>query len=176
MSVVYYNFRHYNPINGQWLSRDPLGEAGGMNLYLHCLNNAISFNDHLGRVLPVLVYAGVTITLCDAAEVASILAATFCISNPECIKFMTDLANQLISTVSTMIETLQCIRCHFDNHGPHHSFIMPRWGCPPWKKCWMNHFQINCWWEGVSGSNFLEIRIPHGPCYKYRNANPDTTH
>ena len=30
--TVYYNYRHYNFLNGRWLARDPLEEFGGYNL------------------------------------------------------------------------------------------------------------------------------------------------
>ena len=31
--LVYYNYRYYSPELGRWLSRDPIGEWGGYNLY-----------------------------------------------------------------------------------------------------------------------------------------------
>jgi len=31
--LVYYNYRHYNPADGRWVGRDPIGESGGVNLY-----------------------------------------------------------------------------------------------------------------------------------------------
>ena len=31
--LSYYNWRHYDPVNGRWLSEDPIGEEGGVNLY-----------------------------------------------------------------------------------------------------------------------------------------------
>src|SRR6266487_1220596 len=31
---LYYGFRYYNPSTGRWLSRDPIAERGGPNLYL----------------------------------------------------------------------------------------------------------------------------------------------
>jgi RHS repeat-associated protein len=31
--LVYYNFRYYSPDLGRWLSRDPIEEEGGVNLY-----------------------------------------------------------------------------------------------------------------------------------------------
>jgi RHS repeat-associated protein len=46
--LVYYNFRYYNPQIGRWLSRDPLGEQGGVNLYAMVGNNPINLWDILG--------------------------------------------------------------------------------------------------------------------------------
>jgi hypothetical protein len=45
----YYGYRYYDPKDGRWLSRDPIGERGGLNLYGMCYNNALSFYDFLGR-------------------------------------------------------------------------------------------------------------------------------
>jgi hypothetical protein len=39
---------HYNPQLGRWLSRDPLGEAGGFNLYAYCGNDPVNGHDPLG--------------------------------------------------------------------------------------------------------------------------------
>lgn len=33
LELVYYNYRYYNPKNGRWITRDPIGEKGGNNLY-----------------------------------------------------------------------------------------------------------------------------------------------
>ena len=33
LDLVYYNFRHYSPDLGRFLSRDPIEEQGGLNLY-----------------------------------------------------------------------------------------------------------------------------------------------
>ena len=41
-------FRAYDPNTGRWLSRDPIGEAGGMNLYGYVGNSPFSFIDPLG--------------------------------------------------------------------------------------------------------------------------------
>ncbi len=40
--------RFYNPSVGKWMSRDPLGEAGGINLYGFVGNNPANFNDPFG--------------------------------------------------------------------------------------------------------------------------------
>jgi hypothetical protein len=39
---------HYNPRHGRWLSRDPIGEEGGFNLYAYCGNDPINRHDPLG--------------------------------------------------------------------------------------------------------------------------------
>jgi RHS repeat-associated protein len=43
-----YGFRYYNPLDGKWLSRDPLGENGGANLYAYVQNNGVDKGDILG--------------------------------------------------------------------------------------------------------------------------------
>lgn len=40
--------RVYNPALGRWLSRDPLGEVAGTNLYAYVDNNPISYSDPSG--------------------------------------------------------------------------------------------------------------------------------
>ena len=47
--LYYYGYRYYNPSTGRWLSRDPIGEAGGFHLYAFCDNNAIRYIDAYGR-------------------------------------------------------------------------------------------------------------------------------
>jgi len=46
--IIYYNYRYYNPAQGKWLSRDPIGERGGLNLYGFVGNNGINYWDKLG--------------------------------------------------------------------------------------------------------------------------------
>ncbi len=48
LDLIYYNYRHYSPILGRWLSRDPIEEQGGLNLYAFC-KNSFSNADILGK-------------------------------------------------------------------------------------------------------------------------------
>jgi len=47
-NLVYYNYRYYSPELGRWMSRDPIGIKGGLNVYAMTENNPISFFDRLG--------------------------------------------------------------------------------------------------------------------------------
>jgi hypothetical protein len=44
----YYRARYYNPALQRFISEDPLGFAGGINLYGYAYNNPLSFRDPLG--------------------------------------------------------------------------------------------------------------------------------
>ncbi|MCO5043847.1 MAG: RHS repeat-associated core domain-containing protein [Kiritimatiellae bacterium] len=46
----YYGFRFYSSEMGRWLSRDPLGERGGLNLHGFVRNDPIRYVDPLGLV------------------------------------------------------------------------------------------------------------------------------
>ena len=46
--VRYYGFRYYNPSTGRWLSRDPIEENGGENLYAFVSNDGINAFDPYG--------------------------------------------------------------------------------------------------------------------------------
>ena len=53
LGLVYYNYRHLNPHDGRWISRDPIAEQGDWNLVTYVSNSPISFYDELG-LLPSL--------------------------------------------------------------------------------------------------------------------------
>lgn len=48
LGLIYYNYRHYNPQDGRWISRDPIGEKGGVHLYGFVKNNPVSISEYLG--------------------------------------------------------------------------------------------------------------------------------
>ena len=49
-NLYYYSYRHYCPSIKKWLSQDPIGEQGGINLYNFVGNNSIDRIDLLGMV------------------------------------------------------------------------------------------------------------------------------
>ncbi|MDB6150627.1 MAG: hypothetical protein JWQ44_2075 [Chthoniobacter sp.] len=46
--LVYAKQRYYLPTTGRWLSRDPIGERGSLNLYGYVSNNSINLFDPFG--------------------------------------------------------------------------------------------------------------------------------
>ncbi len=46
--LYYYGHRYYDPCSLKWLSRDPLGEQGGLNLTAFCANDPLNHVDALG--------------------------------------------------------------------------------------------------------------------------------
>jgi RHS repeat-associated protein len=69
---LYYGYRFYNPSTGRWLSRDPIGEQGGKNLYGFVQNNPENLIDPHGKAgLPLIIGIGVGLLVCgDAAACA----------------------------------------------------------------------------------------------------------
>lgn len=47
--LLYYGYRYYSPSLGRWLSRDPIGEQGGLNLLTFCANGPINNADPRGE-------------------------------------------------------------------------------------------------------------------------------
>ena len=47
--LVYYGYRYYSPALGRWMSRDPIEEKGGLNLYGFVGNDGINYLDPLGN-------------------------------------------------------------------------------------------------------------------------------
>jgi RHS repeat-associated protein len=44
----YYGYRFYSPILGRWITRDPIEEKGGLNLYVFSNNSPLNFVDAKG--------------------------------------------------------------------------------------------------------------------------------
>lgn len=53
--LIDFGLRQYLPSNGRWLSRDPIGEMGGLNLYTFTLNSPPNYVDPDGRFIVPLV-------------------------------------------------------------------------------------------------------------------------
>jgi RHS repeat-associated protein len=67
--LVYYGYRYYSPNVGRWLSRDPMEELGGENLYVFVFNAPQDFVDALG----LLAVTPPTTTTAEDAEALALL-------------------------------------------------------------------------------------------------------
>ncbi|MDD4406250.1 MAG: RHS repeat-associated core domain-containing protein [Parabacteroides sp.] len=54
--LVYYGYRYYSPALGRWLSRDPIEERGGLNLYGFVNNDPVNKWDKLGLISDERMY------------------------------------------------------------------------------------------------------------------------
>ena len=52
--LYYYGYCYYSPSLMRWLTRDPIEEAGGVNLYAMCGNNAVAQIDSLGEAVKII--------------------------------------------------------------------------------------------------------------------------
>ena len=56
--LIYYNYRYYAPTIGRWISRDPIWENSGVNLYAMVSNHVINKSDYYGLILFLVPEAG----------------------------------------------------------------------------------------------------------------------
>ena len=66
--LLYYGYRFYDPITGRWLSRDPIEEEGGLNLYGFVRNDGVNFFDADGRITVTTVTEN-PVTKCGSSSV-----------------------------------------------------------------------------------------------------------
>lgn len=57
-ALSYYGYRYYSPVIGRWLSRDPIEESGGSNLYGFVANSPVDLVDLYGLVFRTLFFQG----------------------------------------------------------------------------------------------------------------------
>ena len=89
LDLVYYNYRHYSPTDGRWLSRDPTEEQGGRTLYAYAGNCPIGKRDILGEVVPAIAVgycAGISTYALYAAAAALGLSFCACLQSELCRK------------------------------------------------------------------------------------------
>ena len=105
-----YVFRYYAPDTGRWLSRDPIKELGGVNLYGFVGNDSINLIDFLG-------YSDQ-----PCCEGVSYDPATHCCNDEEVVELITDDAGR--KCCENVLETVELHSVPEGNHGKGaHSFV-----------------------------------------------------
>ena len=158
-----------------------------MNLYAYVGGGVLGSTDPSGLAAAVVVVGGVVISAAAAQAIAAsfgFLTITACMLDPACSKALRDAANEVAQGLDSLKETVKdlvrwtkdCrLRCKLSVHPPHHYFLTPTTTFPFIKKCWKNHFQLNCWLKGVPFSRF-EFRKSFGPCCKFLNCKGGIIH
>jgi RHS repeat-associated protein len=75
--LSYYGYRFYAPNLGRWMTRDPIGEAGGINLYGFVGNNPANFIDPDGDHPAWVVGTAVVLTGYFLWEIFSSIIPSF---------------------------------------------------------------------------------------------------
>jgi hypothetical protein len=158
----------YNPSTGRWLSRDPIGEEGGINLYGFVHNNPTDNLDADGlRIYITCPKCGRSRPAgynCSCGEgppeygtTVDIVLGTCAAIGLACTPIPGDEEIALAALgkkLEKCFDKCKNVRCKVALHGPHHSF--PGVG----KKC---HIQITCWAKGQKGSG-VNLRVPVPDC------------
>lgn len=64
--LYYYRARYYDPVLKRFISEDPIGIEGGVNVYAYASNNPVSLNDPTGEIVPLILACAIN-PLCGAA-------------------------------------------------------------------------------------------------------------
>ena len=80
--LTHFGWRDYDAATGTWTSKDPIRQAGGLNVYLYANAGPIKYVDPSGLVVPVIIVAGVAVTATEIAGAVAAAAALTCLLNP----------------------------------------------------------------------------------------------
>ncbi|MCU0695996.1 MAG: RHS repeat-associated core domain-containing protein, partial [Myxococcaceae bacterium] len=96
--LTHFGWREYDASTGTWTSKDPIRQAGGLNVYLYANASPARHVDPSGLVVPVIIVAGVAITAGDVALAAAAGTLVTCVVNgPACFGAIEDALSQPVS-------------------------------------------------------------------------------
>ncbi len=76
---LHYNYRrYYDPETGRYLTQDPIGLEGGINLFSYAQADPVNLTDPTGEIVPVVVAGAVCMASCMAATAAEDLITGEC--------------------------------------------------------------------------------------------------
>jgi len=115
-TALHYNYhRYYNPHTGRYLTPDPIGLAGGINLYLYVSNNSICLVDPYGLIHWRTVGKG---TASVVFGLATVVGGAFAASTPTGVGQALGVAGVLAGGSSIGFGVSQVIAGFVDNELP----------------------------------------------------------
>ena len=183
LDLIYYNYRHYSPTLGRFLSRDPIAEQGGLNLYAFTRNNPVREWDILGRAFfcpggcntvdtyaPIVGYRP-TPEQERKSAIAAAIAAGAVIIGPVLVAELSlteggalVLAGKIVKDLSKKIK---CLKCDIQVHKAHHRFgafdVIDEFPYVRLYECYRRHVNIMCHIKGKKGSD-IRLQIPFSKC------------
>ena len=132
LGLVYYNYRHYSPALGRFLSRDPIAEQGGLNLYAFVKNRPNVFFDRRGQsalgekwsipILPLLPLMPIHVPCLDPeGDMTLLFNMRFPKMISHYIQFYTDRINSMLKRASqegaTMNDILPVVEIYPHQYG-----------------------------------------------------------
>ncbi|MFA6633042.1 MAG: RHS repeat-associated core domain-containing protein, partial [Kiritimatiellia bacterium] len=132
LGLVCYTFRPYNPLDGRFLQRDPIGEQGGLNLYGFAGNDPVNVIDSLGLESYSIFYgagpADGVASIAKAAEQVRTYMAKFQPDDDKndnmicMVKIENNISSSRLRWASTVYNEL-----FFFGHGRKDTRINPNW-------------------------------------------------
>jgi RHS repeat-associated protein len=137
--LLYMRARYYDPVVGRFISKDPIGYWGGINLYAYVNNNPATFIDPSGEFAEAAAVAltGIGIGTGTLVGLGAAGALAICYGIPECRNYINCFA-ELLRDLSTCIgkgilptgdqtKTEHCFRRASINYRA----CIRGWGCKP---------------------------------------------
>ena len=93
------HYRVYDPTLGRWLSRDPIGEIGGVNLYAYVGNDPVNWSDPIGLQANTLPSVGPLPLIVPPVAVPG---------SPENKEFVENISNILPNEVTVECHGFKC--------------------------------------------------------------------
>ncbi|MCF7669947.1 MAG: RHS repeat-associated core domain-containing protein, partial [Verrucomicrobia bacterium] len=164
--LVYYGYRYYSPSLGRWMSRDHIGERGGVNLYGFVYNNSVCNYDPVGLSL------GSDITRIFVSRVLMPNLNVFRANHYDLFDDDNEMASDLSAQLSEFYRKFLCSKLS-DAKSSWRSLSIPEMNAPQYMgEAFYVTEGLKGWW--LSGSYHvdirggLEFRCAANNCLQYR--------
>jgi len=102
--LVLCGHRYYDPARGRWLTRDPIGYAGGVGLYSYCQDEPVLWSDRNGLIPGIGEGVGGILVLLGQAGVDIAIGGVVLISAPTLIA-----VGVVVAAVFLIVDVGECI-------------------------------------------------------------------